>query len=126
MNFLEETQSDIMTETDSNTKGASVQKLESTNDPEGMAVGPLATQKLKSFATVFTLVVCAVAWIANFDAGYSGIVLAMPAFNAAFGTCGTFMDPATGEAAPMCLLSPLQQSLTSVAALFQALGGTLA
>lgn len=107
-------------------KGGSVQMHESSEKIDTLAANRTTTYKLKRFTVMFTLVVCAVAWIANFDAGYSGIVLAMPAFNRAFGTCGMFPDPTTGKLTHMCLLSPLQQSLTSVAALFQALGGALA
>lgn len=81
-------------------------------------------------ATGYMIFFCAwisfAAWIANFDAGYSGIVLIMPSFNKAFGHCGMGPNPMTGKVMMMCQLSATQQSLISVSFLFMALGGALA
>lgn len=83
---------------------------------------PASVQRVTLYMWVFTSVLCLVAWIANFDYGYSGIVIAMPAFSTAFGSCVTPPD----STMPVCALTALQQSLTSLASLFQGVGSVLA
>lgn len=85
--------------------------------------------KLK--ATGYMMFFCAwisfSAWIANFDNGYSGIVLIMPSFIKAFGHCHMGPNPlAGGKVMMMCHLSALEQSLISVSSIFMALGAILA
>lgn len=65
------------------------------------------------------------AWIANFDNGYVGVVLIMPSYQSAFGSCETVDDKVTGQPITLCQLSATQQSLVSVAILFMGLGGIL-
>ncbi|KAJ5775501.1 uncharacterized protein N7511_000512 [Penicillium nucicola] len=63
------------------------------------------------------------AWIANFDNAYSGIVLIMPSYKRAFGTCEQILDTTTYTKVESCSLTPLQQSLISLSYLFIAVGG---
>jgi sugar porter (SP) family MFS transporter len=87
---------------------------------------PSSLRRITPFMWRFIAAICAIAWIANFDYGFSGIVLAMPSFNQAFGSvCTTQLDAVSGVATEVCKLSSLQQSLLSVSALFQALGAAL-
>lgn len=74
----------------------------------------------------FALWISFSAWIANFDSGYQGVVLIMPSFNKAFGTCKMVPDPTTGSSIEVCMLSATRQSLTGLTSLFLALGGVLA
>lgn len=66
------------------------------------------------------------AWISNFDTGYAGIVLIMPSYKRAFGSCEQVLDPATYANIEHCTLTPLQESLISLNFLFVALGGGVA
>nr|POE70852.1 high-affinity glucose transporter ght2 [Quercus suber] len=86
----------------------------------------LVSRRSTTFLWIFMTVICLIAWMANFDYGYSGIVLAMPAFNAAFGHCNVAPGSLSPEAITTCSLTPLQQSLTSIASLFQGAGAGLA
>ena len=65
------------------------------------------------------------AWIQQFDQGYSGTVLRMKPFNAAFGPCAMLPDPDTGEQVKTCQLTATQQSLTNVYMLFIVVGTVL-
>ncbi|USP80428.1 hypothetical protein yc1106_07702 [Curvularia clavata] len=83
-------------------------------------------ERITPFLWRFMAAICAIAWIANFDYGFSGIVLAMPLFNQAFGSvCTRELDAASGVATDASKLGSLQPSLLSVSALFQALGAAL-
>lgn len=73
----------------------------------------------------FAMWIALAAWIANFDNGYTGVVLIMPSYQSAFGHCQEIPDPTTGEPTISCSMTPTQQSLISVAALFMGLGGVL-
>jgi SP family sugar:H+ symporter-like MFS transporter len=97
-------------------------KLSTTSMEDVPSRRPQPVRRITSYMCTFTIVVCVVAWIANFDYGYAGIVLAMPAFNTAFGEYQTV----PGSASPVCRLSALQQSLTSLGSLFQGVGAVLA
>ncbi|KAF2171025.1 hypothetical protein M409DRAFT_64013 [Zasmidium cellare ATCC 36951] len=57
----------------------------------------------------------------NFDGGFSGVVLAMPSFNNAFGS--ECKDTPAGRS---CVLTATEQSLLAIPYLFQAIGGALA
>jgi sugar porter (SP) family MFS transporter len=59
--------------------------------------------------------------IASFDQGFAGIVLIMPSYQTAFGHCHQIHD-SQGGTITQCDLTTLQQSLISVALLFQAIG----
>ncbi|KAJ5631262.1 mfs monosaccharide transporter protein [Penicillium longicatenatum] len=72
-----------------------------------------------------TICVSGAAWIAEFDNGFAGIALVMPAFQKAFGHCEQVRDP-TGAMIEQCVLTTLQQSLISVSILFMAVGCALA
>lgn len=85
-----------------------------------------ARMKATGYMMFFCAWVSFAAWIANFDAGYSGIVLIMPSYNKAFGHCGMAPNPETGRVMMMCQLSATQQSLICVSSLFMALGGPIA
>lgn len=56
------------------------------------------------------------AWIVNFDNGFAGVVLIMPSFNKAFGTC----------IAGQCALDATRQSLIAVSFIFAAVGAGIA
>ena len=86
-------------------------------------VGVPQTQKATWFMVCFALWVSMAAWIANFDGGYQGVVLIMPTFNKAFGSCSVMPDPVTGKMGQVCTLSATQQSLTGISTLFSAVGG---
>ncbi|KAK5046475.1 hypothetical protein LTR84_008278 [Exophiala bonariae] len=64
------------------------------------------------------------AMIYNFDLGYSGIVLLMQPFNAAFATCRP-TQTADGATITKCTLTALEQGLTSLSILFIGLGATI-
>ncbi|KAJ5182657.1 hypothetical protein N7492_000273 [Penicillium capsulatum] len=65
------------------------------------------------------------AWIVNFDNGYAGTVLIMPAYRQAFGTCSQFRDPNSGKLDEQCFITALQKSMISLSSLFIALGGAI-
>lgn len=83
-------------------------------------------QKITTQMVYLTICVSGAAWIAEFDNGYSGIALVMPAFQKAFGHCEQVPDPAIGGTNEQCVLTTLQQSLISVGILFMAVGCALA
>lgn len=56
--------------------------------------------------------------------GYSGIVLLMQPFHAAYGICGPVQAP-DGSMITKCTLTALQQSLTSLSILFIGLGAAI-
>lgn len=73
------------------------------------------------YLIAFAGVVGFVPWMVNFDGGFSGVVLAMPSFNNAFGS--ECKDTPTGK---NCMLTATEQSLSAIPYLFQAVGGALA
>ncbi|KAJ5929471.1 hypothetical protein N7454_006421 [Penicillium verhagenii] len=80
------------------------------------------SQKITTKMLLLTICVSGAAWIAEFDNGYAGIVLVMPAYKKAFGHCQQVPDPVTGASLEQCSLTTLQQSLISVSILFMAVG----
>ena len=70
---------------------------------------------------VFAIFIALAAFSFGFDAGYSGIVLAMPAFNRTFGTCHTLPN---GE--DICVLNATRQSINTIYQLFAGVGTVLA
>ena len=65
-------------------------------------------------------------WITSFDNGYTGIVLNMEPFKAAFGSCSMVRSPATGALVQTCVLTATQQSLNSaIYTIFIAIGSLL-
>ncbi|EON98862.1 putative mfs monosaccharide transporter protein [Phaeoacremonium minimum UCRPA7] len=73
----------------------------------------------------FTIWIAFASWISNFDNGYAGTVITMPAFKSAFGSCETTIDAATGAPTTTCTLSAMKQSLINLASLFMGVGGVL-
>lgn len=73
------------------------------------------------YLIAFAGVVGFVPWMVNFDGGFSGVVLAMPSFNDAFGS--ECKDTPAGRS---CMLTATEQSLLAIPYLFQAVGGALA
>ena len=73
------------------------------------------------YLIAFAGVVGFVPWMVNFDGGFSGVVLAMPSFNSAFGS--ECKDTPAGRS---CMLTATEQSLLAIPYLFQAIGGALA
>ncbi|KAJ5281009.1 hypothetical protein N7478_006381 [Penicillium angulare] len=84
------------------------------------------SQKITPKMLWLSICVSSAAWIAEFDIGYSGIVLIMPSYQKAFGHCSHQPDPVTGDMIEKCVLSTIRQSLISIAILFMAVGGALA
>nr|POF02481.1 high-affinity glucose transporter ght2 [Quercus suber] len=104
-----------------------IESTESGPTSPSPELNPVAIpQQTTPYLWAFMSVICLIAWIANFDYGYSGIVLAMPAFNTAFGHCMPETSHGSSQVLMMCSLTPLQQSLTSIASLFQGVGAGLA
>jgi len=87
---------------------------------------PPKQQEATRFMLLFSLWMALSAWICNFDSGYGGIVLLMPSYNKAFGTCHMVPDKVTGQLVEQCHVTATQQSLTSVTSIFIAVGGALA
>lgn len=73
----------------------------------------------------FSIWISFAAWIANFDNGYSGAVLIMPAFRKAFGTCHEVQNLATGAVIQECNITAIQQSLISLSYLCLSIGACL-
>jgi hypothetical protein len=87
---------------------------------------PSSLRRITPFMWRFIAAICAIGWIANFDYGFSGIVLAMPSFNQAFGSvCTTQLDAVSDVTTEACKLSSIQQSLLSVSTLFQWSGNSV-
>jgi SP family sugar:H+ symporter-like MFS transporter len=83
-------------------------------------------QEATRFMLLFSLWMALSAWICNFDSGYGGIVLLMPSYNKAFGTCHMVPNTvAAGQFMEVCHVTPLQQSLISVTNIFISVGGIL-
>lgn len=97
---------------------------------------PNPPQHVTPFMIFFSLWIALAGWIFNFDLGssssrttidcllmeilgYGGIVLIMPPYKKAFGSCSVV------KGAIVCSLTTLQQSLVSVTFLFVAVGGVL-
>ncbi|KAJ5638134.1 hypothetical protein N7490_008013 [Penicillium lividum] len=83
------------------------------------------TRNITTKMLLLTICVSGAAWIAEFDNGYTGIVLVMPAYQKAFGHCKQVPGP-TGGTMEQCTLTTLRQSLISVSILFMAVGCALA
>ena len=84
------------------------------------------TPKVTRFMILFSLWVGVGGWMATFDNNYSGLVLNMTSFKAAFGSCTMVRNPATGALVQTCILTATQQSLNSaIYTIFIAVGAFL-
>lgn len=110
-------------------------RLEATEHeymPE-MSVGDGATseatssahQKVTKTILFFTLFVCLSATICAFDVGYAGVVLLMPSYNTAFGSCSDHANPESGVIERICQVTVLQQSLIAFTSLGAVLGSII-
>lgn len=78
--------------------------------------------KTTPIVVLFSLVIGLGGWLLNFDMGYAGAVLQMPAFKASFGTCQSETNLETGVTSLVCTMSAVRQSLPNVSSLFIGLG----
>ncbi|RVX68269.1 hypothetical protein B0A52_07272 [Exophiala mesophila] len=101
--------------------GTSTEHVDAVSITGGVPERPKGTKRMM----LLGLYVGLTGWMYNFDLGYSGIVLQMMPFKEAFGRRGPIRTPA-GEVVQEYYLTPLEQSLVSVAILFIAMGGALA
>ena len=76
-----------------------------------------STIKTTPWMVFFAFYIGLSGWVVGFDNGYGGVVLAMPSFNKAFGTCTR-----TPLGRTVCELSATRQSVGSIYQLFAALG----
>ena len=105
-----------------------LQDVDSSNKEDRAATSASEPQKQRPtwFMLWFSIWVSLAAWIANFDTGFQGVVLIMPSYNKAFGSCQMMPDPTTNQMGEVCMLSATQQSITGVTTIFVAIGGALA
>lgn len=82
----------------------------------------LQTEKVTRTVLLFAVFIFVSATIVSFDLGYSGTVLLMRPFNTAFGPCQEMPGPDGTTMIEVCMLTPLQQSLTSLTQLFIGVG----
>ncbi|KAI1339814.1 general substrate transporter [Xylariaceae sp. FL0016] len=73
-------------------------------------------QKTTRYSILFAMSIGMFGWLANFDLAFGGIVILMPSYQRAFGSCVTTPDGET------CSLTALQQSLVQLTVLFMAVG----
>ena len=100
--------------------------LDTTEQEEIPNRSVLGSQKVTGFMILFSFWVGVGGWITSFDNGYTGIVLNMEPFKAAFGTCTKVPNAVTGTVVETCLLTATQQSLNSaVYTIFIAIGSLL-
>ena len=76
-----------------------------------------STIKTTGWMIFFAFYIGLSGWVVGFDNGYSGVVLAMPSFNKAFGECSH-----TPSGHTICELDATRQSVSSIYQLFAALG----
>lgn len=99
-------------------KGYSSEHVEAAD--ENQMDADSAMQETTFFIVLLSIFISLGGFIINFDIGYTGLVLVMTPFQAAFGSC-----TANGDM-QVCELSALQQSLSSsIYLIFMAIGGGL-
>ena len=85
--------------------------------------GPLAFNlQVTRFQVIFAIWIAWSAWMVNFDLGYGGTVLQMPAFLESFGSCTLVSNPETGVLEQTCVLGAVAQSMVAISSLFVAIG----
>ena len=98
---------------------------EDATEPKVPQVNQPIDGKPTRLMVTFIVFMAFAAWISNFDLSYGGVVLAMPAYKKAFGSCSTVHNKA-GQLVQQCSQTAVQQSLNGISSLFGALGGGFA